>query len=279
MRVSVHIHTPLAPWHCTVCRPTYSTHNVALTSKRAHPPRSPSTAAERRNAHASLARASGSARSAGASTTPRRCRKRVAAPPLRRRGDGDGGDGGSGPGSGGGGGGGQGGGVEGGGVEGGGDTGSGATRAAAICMRAAGRRGCQRRGPRAAATSAATWRRATPATLTRAVAKATPRGLQVRSSSTSCAPIQPRTAGRAEICAALRGGRAARPDNTAKVSAVTKSSGPGELDEPFVQLSTAATESKATSLECSRVGSEVATAHARRTGKRETSLPLTSSGI
>ena len=166
------------------------------------------------------------------------------------------------------------------GVEGGGDKGSsGATRAAAICMRAAGRRGWQRRGPRAAATSAATWRRATPATLTRAVAKATPRGLQVRSSSTSCAPIQPRTAGRAEICAALRGGRAARPDNTAKVSAVTKSSGPGELDEPFVQLSTAATESKATSLECSRVGSEVATAHARRTGKRETSLPLTSSGI
>ena len=78
------------------------------------------------------------------------------------------------------------------GVEGGGDKGSsGATRAAAICMRAAGRRGWQRRGPRAAATSAATWRRATPATLTRGVAKATPRGLQVRSSSTSCAPIQP----------------------------------------------------------------------------------------
>ena len=125
MRVSVHIHTPLAPWHCTVCRPTYSTHNVALTSKRAHPPRSPSTAAERRNALASLARASGSARSAGASTTPRRCRKRVAAPPLRRRGDGDGGDGGSGPGSGGGGGGGKGGGVEGGGVEGGGGDGGG----------------------------------------------------------------------------------------------------------------------------------------------------------
>ena len=98
---------------------------VALTSKRAHPPRSPSTAAERRNAHASLARASGSARSAGASTTPRRCRKRVAAPPLRRRGDGDGGDGGSGPGSGGGGGGGKGGGVEGGGVEGGGGDGGG----------------------------------------------------------------------------------------------------------------------------------------------------------
>ena len=163
--------------------------------------------------------------------------------------------------------------------EGGGDKGSGATRAAAICMRAAGRRGWQRRGPRAAATSAATWRRATPATLTRAVAKATPRGLQVRSSSTSCAPIQPRTAGRAEICAALHGGQAARPDNTTKVSAVTKSSGPGELDEPFVQLSTAATESKATSLECSRVGSELATAHARRTGERETSLPLTSSGI
>ena len=97
-----------------------------------------------------------------------------------------------------------GGGVEGGGVEGarvaasraaaegGGDKGSsGATRAAAICMRAAGRRGWQRRGPRAAATSAATWRRATPATLTRAVAKATPRGLQVRSNSKSCAPIQP----------------------------------------------------------------------------------------
>jgi len=84
-----------------------------------------------------------------------------------------------------------GGGVEGGGVEGGGDTGSGATRAAAICMRAAGCRGWQRRGPRAAATSAATWRRATPATLTRAVAKATPRGLQVRSNSKSCAPIQP----------------------------------------------------------------------------------------
>ena len=78
------------------------------------------------------------------------------------------------------------------GVEGGGDKGSsGATRAAAICMRAAGRRGWQRRGPRAAATSAATWRRATPATLTRAVAKATPRGLQVRSNSKSCAPIQP----------------------------------------------------------------------------------------
>ena len=81
------------------------------------------------------------------------------------------------------------------------------------------------------------------------------------------------------LCAEAAG--CERPDNTAKVSAVTKSSGPGELDEPFVQLSTAATESKATSLECSRVGSELATAqvHARRTGKRETSLPLTSSGI
>ena len=78
------------------------------------------------------------------------------------------------------------------GIEGGGDKGSsGATRAAATCMRAAGCRGWQRRGPRAAATSAATWRRATPATLTRAVAKATPRGLQVRSNSKSCAPIQP----------------------------------------------------------------------------------------
>jgi hypothetical protein len=86
-------------------------------------------------------------------------------------------------------------------------------------MRAAGRRGWQRRGPRAAATSAATWRRATPANLTRGVAKATPPGLRVRSNSKSCAPIQPRTAGRGEICAALRGGQAARPDNTAKVSA------------------------------------------------------------
>ena len=73
--------------------------------------------------------------------------------------------------------------------------------------------------PRAAATSAATWRRATPANLTRGVAKATPPGLRVRSNSKSCAPIQPRTAGRGEICAALRGGQAARPDNTAKVSA------------------------------------------------------------
>ena len=89
----------------------------------------------------------------------------------------------------------------------------------------------------------------------------------------------PTNLGLLDVPKSLRGGQAARPDNTTKVSAVTKSSGPGELDEPFVQLSTAATESKATSLECSRVGSELATAHARRTGKRETSLPLTSSGI